>query len=1134
MRIASYNCRSLNTHINEILQIFVTLKLDVLCLQETLDPNTSTLTLLEKSGLFFHIQFAEDLQGRGVGILSRQDLSPQVMPTPPTYTNRILRVGITDPATKEIFEILNIYAPVQGNGEDRTPFFKDLGGLLNPIQNGSTMVIAGDFNMVETPKLDFSGEVNTRHSENAKVMDIFSKQMMIHDLVDTYRVLHKDKREYSFVQPNSGSGSRIDRIYLPTKKSSNIREAVIYPKFLTNSIDHKLIFITYNSKTSRKKETYTKLNPIYLEDENFNLILENTILDQKLLRANYRNSLDWWEDLKKRVIERYKKYGKDDHFSDEIRLRRLYHDLARPETPKDDKSLIWEEIEIINNKKVKRRFGATRDSFFKLSNFEKAFVTTYTLDKIKDRDESLIDELETENSQTCDLDEIENQIRDFYSKLYSSDNPEETDIDNFLDMPLPKIPDNERGPLEGLVEVDEVKKAMIESNKGKTPGPDGIPLEFYQKFWPILGQEMTEVFNNIFLSNTAPGEFNHSVIKLIYKGKGPRKLLKNWRPISLLNSDYKILTKVLANRTASFLPDLINQAQSCAIKGRNMTDNLYNIHAIMESCKEKNEKALIVTLDQEKAFDRIEHKYLFKVLEKFNFPDDYIRWVRILYTGAKAKVNANGSLTGSFEILRSVRQGCPLSMILYIICIEPLARKIIADFRIRGVYVVNIRLQVKISQYADDTCLILLDILSLRYVYLHYEAFSKASGSKVNADKTKILPIGNWTENELTPIQDHVVLTIEVLGIKYGGDIQRNNWVAHIGQCRSTIKKWTNLELSFKSKAYVINTFIISKFLYTMTAIGIDEEYAKILQRLIMQFIWNGLEMVSRQLCYLPIMEGGLGVPNIIKRAEAILVHRINKIKVNMITTVPWAGYLIYSMAFSIRQIRPDLFSNLYRKRTNANTFGLKLILGIERIKSSPIFKDTIWQEKKSRPLYEALLDRTNSMVVRRYPQINWREFWTQLWKDKNRKEREKEFLFRQIHGKLPTFEYGDIPSVRTLKRTRSVCRLCDCFTETNEHLFGGFCPLLKAFREHVYRYILHEMPNATSGISEDNIFRFGLGLPGTPPAVKQRLFRTVSAFKQAIWRSRTQIVIGNVEQITQVILVGIFQRILNGNGTQN
>lgn len=1133
MKIASYNCCSINTHINEILQVFIHLKLDVICLQETLEPNELTINLLKKSNLFYHIQYSKECDGRGVGILARPELSPSVFPFPPLHINRILRAEITDPNSQDKFELLNVYAPTQSivnNRNDRSPFFRDLAGLMKPITKG-IQVLMGDFNMVENPILDYTYLSAQKKTENAKVQTIFSTAIMINDLVDTFRLKNRDKREYSYTNPPSKESSRIDRIYVQKNKANNIREAVIYPTFLTKHIDHKLIFINYKKSINKNNHTYTKLNPIFLEDENFVTLIENLIKDEQILKHNYRDSIKWWEHLKTTIIEKYVKYSKDDHFSDEKKLQQLYKDLTLSKA-KDVKDEIWEQIEEINQKKVRRKFGATRGSFFKLNNFEKTFITTYSLDCLHDREECSINELEINNSQISDPTEIEKNIKEFYSDLYTSDNPQSTDIDDFLNMPLPQIPDDERDPLGELIDQEDATKALNGSNKGKTPGPDGIPLEFYQKFWHLIGKDLTEIFNNIFLANVAPGNFNHSVIKLVYKGKGPRKLLKNWRPISLLNSDYKILTKILANRMESILPNLINQAQSCAIKGRNMTDNLYNIQAILETCEENNEKALIVTLDQEKAFDKIEHKYLFKVLEKFNFPDDFIRWVQIIYSGAKARVNANGSLTEEFDITRSVRQGCPLSMILYILCIEPLARKIIADIRIRGVYIVNIRLQVKLSQYADDTCLILLDIRSLRCVYQHYESFSIASGSKINAGKTKILPIGDWRLNELTSIEDHVVVTIEILGVHFGGDVQKKNWGAIIGKCRSTIQKWSNIELSFRTKIYVINTFVLSKCMYAMTAIGIDDQYASNLQRLIMQYFWSGNERFSRQQCYLPFSEGGFGIPNIAKRAEAILVHRINKVKADMITTVPWAGYFIYSMAFSLRQIKPEIFSNLHRKRTTANAFGMKIILGIERIKSSPIYKVAIWQEKKSRPLYEALLDRTPPYIVRTYPTIRWREIYTLLWKDKERREREKEFLFQQLHGKLPTMVLGTNPSVRQLPGTINNCPFCEEFTETNEHIYG-YCTRLTPFRDHVYRHIQRdgEMAAATAGISKDLILRFGIGLTETTNVIKKRLFSTVSAYKQTIWRYRNKFILGNIQVVHDDHIIRMFVRVLDDGG---
>ena len=183
---------------------------------------------------------------------------------------------------------------------------------------------------------------------------------------------------------------------------------------------------------------------------------------------------------------------------------------------------------------------------------------------------------------------------------------------------------------------------------------------------------LNELYNNILLSGNATESMNIGIITLIYKSKGNLNDLKNWRPITLLNLDYRILTKILTNRLKLIQTNIINNLQSSEILNKSIVNNALNIENIIKYIEENENEAVILSLDQEKAFDRVEHNYLFKVLEKYNFPNNFINLIKILYKDIKSnKVQVNGKFTEDIQIQRSVRQGCPLSMFLYVLSLEP-------------------------------------------------------------------------------------------------------------------------------------------------------------------------------------------------------------------------------------------------------------------------------------------------------------------------------------------------------------------------------------------------------------------------------------------------------------------------------
>ncbi len=228
------------------------------------------------------------------------------------------------------------------------------------------------------------------------------------------------------------------------------------------------------------------------------------------------------------------------------------------------------------------------------------------------------------------------------------------------------------------------------------------------------------------------------VITLVFK-KENKLDLENYRPISLLNSDYKILTKVLTNRMKRVIRDIIQTTQSYSEPGSDIADTIGTIRDVIEYMKRDGKGAIVLWIDWNKAFDRVKHEFLFKVLEKFGFGERMVGWVRRLYGSARSCVKVNRILTYTFDVGSSVRQGCPLSAQLYAISVEPLASSIKRDRRITGIEL-PYGGTCTINRYADDTTV--RDGGSVGKVVELVEKFGRASGAKLIRDKSEIMYIG--------------------------------------------------------------------------------------------------------------------------------------------------------------------------------------------------------------------------------------------------------------------------------------------------------------------------------------------------------------------------------------------------------
>ncbi len=205
--------------------------------------------------------------------------------------------------------------------------------------------------------------------------------------------------------------------------------------------------------------------------------------------------------------------------------------------------------------------------------------------------------------------------------------------------------------------------------RNKSPGPDGIIVEFYQEYWEYLKDHILDIYNYSYEVHKLSYTQYLALLILLYK-KGLREDLTNWRPISLNNVDIKLLSKVLACRLKQVLPEIISTDQNGCIMGRLAAKNIRLVEDILDKC---DEDEVILLIDNEKAFDRVEKEWLFSVLEAFDLGDYFINWIKIMYSGMKSAIVTNGFVSEYFEISRGIRQGDSLSALLYVIQVEPLA-----------------------------------------------------------------------------------------------------------------------------------------------------------------------------------------------------------------------------------------------------------------------------------------------------------------------------------------------------------------------------------------------------------------------------------------------------------------------------
>lgn len=209
------------------------------------------------------------------------------------------------------------------------------------------------------------------------------------------------------------------------------------------------------------------------------------------------------------------------------------------------------------------------------------------------------------------------EIKNYYDKLFSAEGVIEEDKADLLKQIKTTAGDIEKKECDEQINEEEIKRAINELNKNKSPGIDGLGNEFYIVFKDILTGILKEVYEEIFKEGELNVRMGMWLIELIYKRKGEKTDLKNYRPITMLNTDLKILSKVLANRLKEIMPSIIKTNQVYGVKGRDLADTTISIKDTIRYMNEKKKRGFLISLDFEKAFDRVEHSFFIWYFTEF-------------------------------------------------------------------------------------------------------------------------------------------------------------------------------------------------------------------------------------------------------------------------------------------------------------------------------------------------------------------------------------------------------------------------------------------------------------------------------------------------------------------------------------
>lgn len=767
-----------------------------------------------------------------------------------------------------IVTFVNVYAPPESNRS----FFKRVFELIITESEG-ILVCSGDWNTV----LDYQLDTTSRSRHGFPKSKDLNKLIREAGLVDVWRSIHARDREFTHYSATHKVHSRLDFFLMNNTDRHRVHECTIGTADIS---DHSIIYLNIHLN-NKPRNTLWRLNISILNNKSTVEEIKKEIVE--CINDNKDDQIDptiIWDTVK--AVMRGKLISRTVHLR---KMRRLKYDQLEKELerlekqlPKNDnKDIIEKQIKDIRKQienliktetEVKMRF--MKQTFYEsgpratriLARRLRTQQITNSIHKIRDP---------LSNELIYEPEAIYKTFKNYYETLYSQpENSDEERIKRFLDsLDLPSLGAEQNRYLTAPITKEELDKAIGRLRTNKSPGSDGYPNEWYKKFKEVLTPVLLESFNWTLEKAVAPPSWKDAVISVIPKEGKNKDYCESYRPISILNTDYKLFTSIITKRLEFFLPDLIHEDQTGFVKGRQTQDNIRRTLHIIDHINKHHTSAALISLDAEKAFDRVSWDFLYKVLERMGFNDKFIKCIKVLYTDPSAKVKINGHLTDTFKLHRGTRQGCCASPALFAIYIEPLAQIIRQEDELTGITIAGD--EHKIGLFADDVIIFLQDpnTMFTKLVKI-LEDFGRMSGYKLNMSKTQVLTFNykpnkeirgrfnfNWNAN-----------SIKYLGVTLTQELDNTceiNYKLINDNIRRDVAKWSTQTMDFSSRIEVVKMNLLPRLLYLFLSLPAKVTDSQFItwDKLISRFIWAGTRpRIRLKTLQLDKENGGLALPS--------------------------------------------------------------------------------------------------------------------------------------------------------------------------------------------------------------------------------------------------------------------------------